>query len=283
MLTSPIPRPSLPQVEQHAPAVGGDRVDRGVELWPAIAFEAAEHVAGQALAVQPHQRRPPGRLADHQRDMLAGLLGRAERDDLRVLRAQHGQPGARGDRQSGSILMRVDRRRRDRHLGRGVLADEEGGQHAGQPGEAQRRGGCDRVWHGDRAKRTLQRRGKIELRVGQSSGGGEVEPRRAFDQYRPVGGGRGDLVDQLQRRRATGRQQHVGAAIGIVRGEAHRVRGLDRQQRQTTDRDRPAAAQRVDRACRIARVASRFAHHANSVMIGTWSDGFSHARHSSNT
>ena len=53
--------PLLEQVEQHAPALLGDRLDRAVELVAAVAALGAEDVAGQALAVDPHQRpaRPP--------------------------------------------------------------------------------------------------------------------------------------------------------------------------------------------------------------------------------
>ena len=74
-------------------------MDGGVKLRPAIAFQAAEHIAGQAFAVQPHQRRLAVRLADQQRDMLARRMGRAEGDDLGIFRARDGQARTGGDGQ----------------------------------------------------------------------------------------------------------------------------------------------------------------------------------------
>ena len=50
------PAAFLAQVEQDPAAVRADDLQRFLELRPAIAFERAEHVAGQAFAVQPHQR-----------------------------------------------------------------------------------------------------------------------------------------------------------------------------------------------------------------------------------
>ena len=65
------PASFLAQIEQDTPAGILHRMDRGMELRPAIAFEAAEHVAGQAFAVQAHERRTAIGLADDQRDMFA--------------------------------------------------------------------------------------------------------------------------------------------------------------------------------------------------------------------
>ena len=53
--------PLLAQIEQDSPARRGDRLERRVELRAAIAFERAEHVAGQAFAVEPDERRATGR------------------------------------------------------------------------------------------------------------------------------------------------------------------------------------------------------------------------------
>src|SRR3546814_10508444 len=75
------PAPLLPQIEQHAPWRVGHRVERGVKLRPAIAFEAAEPVAGQAFAVQPHHRRAAVALADDERDMVRRLLRRARSEE----------------------------------------------------------------------------------------------------------------------------------------------------------------------------------------------------------
>jgi hypothetical protein len=73
------PAPLLAQIEQHAPAAARARlvrhgVERGIELGAAIAFEAAEDVAGEALRMEPHQRRTVAALlADDERDMLAQI------------------------------------------------------------------------------------------------------------------------------------------------------------------------------------------------------------------
>ena len=45
------------QVDDH-PALGGHPLERAVELRPAVAALRAEHVAGEALGVHPHERRP---------------------------------------------------------------------------------------------------------------------------------------------------------------------------------------------------------------------------------
>ena len=50
--------PLLPQVQQEAAGVG-DPLDGLAQLRPAVAALAAEHVAGEALAVRPDQRRRP--------------------------------------------------------------------------------------------------------------------------------------------------------------------------------------------------------------------------------
>jgi hypothetical protein len=66
-----------------------------------------------------------------------------------------------------------------------------------------------------------------------------------------------------RRRKAADRR----AGLGIERGQPHRVGGLDREQRQPfADRDRPAAAQRIDRP---GGGAAPIAQKSNSVTIGT--------------
>ena len=50
-----------------------------LELRAAIALQRAEHVAGQAFAVQAHQRRLPAERADDQRDMLLPVVRRGRR------------------------------------------------------------------------------------------------------------------------------------------------------------------------------------------------------------
>ena len=69
----------LAQVEQDPAASLADDPQRLLELRPAIAFQRAEHVAGQAFAVQPDQRRLAAGRADQQRDMLLPVVRRRGR------------------------------------------------------------------------------------------------------------------------------------------------------------------------------------------------------------
>ena len=75
---------------------------RLLELRPAIAFQRAEHVAGQALAVQPDQRRLAAERADHQRDMLLPVVRGAEGDDLRRRQVVERKLGAGDDLDGGA-------------------------------------------------------------------------------------------------------------------------------------------------------------------------------------
>ena len=52
-----MPRPFLVLVDQQAAAFAGDALERDLELRAAIAAQAVEHVAGQALRMDAHQRR----------------------------------------------------------------------------------------------------------------------------------------------------------------------------------------------------------------------------------
>src|SRR5690606_17421241 len=45
------------EIDDHAPTLLGDAGQRSVELWPTVAAERTEDVAGEALAVHPHQHR----------------------------------------------------------------------------------------------------------------------------------------------------------------------------------------------------------------------------------
>ncbi len=68
----------LEEIEDHPPALLGDQLEGAVELAPAVAALRAEDVAGQALAVDPHQDRlgRVGEVAVDQRQvLLAGDLG----------------------------------------------------------------------------------------------------------------------------------------------------------------------------------------------------------------
>ena len=46
-----------PKVDQNASTLMGDLLEGQIELGTAVTAEAAENVAGEALAVDPHERR----------------------------------------------------------------------------------------------------------------------------------------------------------------------------------------------------------------------------------
>ena len=93
MLARPIP-PFLPEVKQDSAAGGADQPQRLPELRAAIAFQRPEHVSGQALAVQPDQRRRPAEGADDQGDMVLAVVTGAEGGDLRFRHILKRQAGA---------------------------------------------------------------------------------------------------------------------------------------------------------------------------------------------
>ena len=74
-------------------ALGGDPLERAVELRPAVAALRAEHVAGEALGVHPHERRPLGdaERADEREVLDAGQhVAVGQRAEGAVARGQHG-------------------------------------------------------------------------------------------------------------------------------------------------------------------------------------------------
>ena len=214
--------------------------------------------------------------------MLVARIGCPKGDDLRILRAIDRQAGAGRQPQRPGVLMAVDAGGRYRQFGIDPV-DEEGGQQPRDPRQPDRRQARRRARHRRGTERPLERGREVELRVRQRDRSAEIEPWRRFDHHRGIGVGGGDLVGQLQRRgAAVGYQQRKPA--GRERRQPERIGGLDREQGQGSlaggmDRDRPAAPQRVDRARDVPGRVQK----ANSVMIGTWSDGLSQLRQSSNT
>ena len=233
--------------------------------------------------MQAHQGRPAVRLPDQQRDVIVGALGRTEGDDLRIFCPVDRQARARCKRQPPGILVRIDIGRGDRDF-RITPVDEEGGQQARDPRQAKRRRSRLRMGNRKAAPWPFQRRGEIEAGIREGGGARKVEPGCALDQDRQVGIGCIALVGELQRLRASGRDKDRRSAVRIEFGQPPRVTRLDRQQRQPVDRDRPPPAQRVD--CPRGGAGTwrgRMCQKANSVMIGTWSEGFSQLRQASNT
>ncbi|PAV72980.1 hypothetical protein WR25_16637 [Diploscapter pachys] len=233
--------------------------------------------------MQADQRRRSIGLANQKCDMFVARIGRAERDDLGFLGAVDRQPGARRETQRAGCLMRVDRGRIDRHL-RADAVEDEGRQQSRDPRQPDRREARRRAIDRHRAERPFQRRREIELRIGERDRGRKVEPRRRLDRDRRVGIGGGELVGQLQRRGAAVGDEQRECATAREGFEPDRIGSLDREQGQggltrRGDGDRPAAAQRVDRARDIA--GGRAHQKANSVRIGTWSDGLSQLRQAS--
>ena len=96
-----------PEVDDDALALRRDLGERGVELHAAVAPQRAEHVAGEALGVHPHEHVLLARdLAAHERDVLDVVEERPEhvRGEVAVLRRDPGlgdplapaSPGAGG-------------------------------------------------------------------------------------------------------------------------------------------------------------------------------------------
>jgi hypothetical protein len=106
----------LAQIEQEPPGVG-DAFHRLAQLRPAVAALAAEHVAGQAFAMRPHQRRPaagrrlhqrPPPVAEAERDVFPAVDQPVERQHTGSGRIPVGEAQRHGD-------LAPDRRRRE-HL-----------------------------------------------------------------------------------------------------------------------------------------------------------------------
>ena len=97
LVGQPDPAALLAKIEQYAAAGLTDQPQRLLQLRPAIAFEAAEHIAGQTLTVQTHQRRPAAERADQQRDMILAGGGIPERHHLRRRQPVERQRGAGDD------------------------------------------------------------------------------------------------------------------------------------------------------------------------------------------
>ena len=69
------------EVDDHAPALGRDLRERAVELEPAVAAHRAEDVAGEALAVHPHEDVVlAGDVAAHERHVLHAVEQALEHD-----------------------------------------------------------------------------------------------------------------------------------------------------------------------------------------------------------
>ena len=193
--------------------------------------------------MQPDQRNTVGRvLADDQRDMLARVVGAAEGDDPRIIGGGHGQPRARGDLQPRGIGKGAHIGSLQRHRFAGILRiDQKGGQHAGETGKVERGARLLFPFERQRLERPLERVGHVERRIGDRQRGGQVEPVGTAHQHRLARRGGFDLVGQLERRRARGRDQH-GRSRQLAES------GFDRlQQRGPFDGERPAVAQRVHR------------------------------------
>ena len=175
--------PFLAQIEQCAAAGRADQPQGFAQLRPAVAFEAAEDIAGQTFAVQPHQRRLTTEGPDQQRDMLLAGAGIAEGDDLRLLAILDRQAGAGHQ----SRLRRPHRRHHfvdaDHRL-RLTLDQPQCGQHAGQPRRGQDRLGLRRAAHRFDGKWADRATIEILARVGECVGGVAVEPGAAPDLHR---------------------------------------------------------------------------------------------------
>ena len=272
--------PFLAQIEQHAPAarVGllRHRGQRGVQLRPAIAFQAAQHVAGQAFGMQPHQRHAVGALAaQHQGDMLAQVIPAAEGDDFGRLAGRYRQAGAAGDLQMARVfpIRQIGGGHGLRFLHPGGV-EQERGQHSGEARQIQRGHGGGGI--GDRlgAERAFHRRRQIQRGIGNRAGERQIERFGAANQHGRLRFCRIALVGQFERGGACGGNQHVAG------GHPRAKTGFGGQQGPRPHPHRPTMAQRIQRK---GNPATRGHYRSNSVISGTWSEHFSQLRASSST
>ena len=260
-------------------------LQRFLELRPAIAFERAEHVAGQAFAVQADQRRLAAERADHQRDMLLPVVRGAEGDDLRV--GQVRRAAAWRARRSRPPAARSSR--------------------AISSAETARR----RVWRIEQPQRRQQPRRARQLERGcrpspRSRAAPDAAGRSARDRDRGPGSASASAVSASshvarsistgcagsaasrslasdERRRALAADQQLRFAAGIERCRAAPA-SPSRPPAIATgigalDPHRPPGAKRGDRPPDRRRVAQT----SISQISGTWSDGRSQLRHGSST
>ena len=120
------------QVDHDTPPRLGHGPQRGLQLWPAVAAQRAEHVPGEALRVQPHQDTGAGAdLAPHQGHVL-DRVHRAAVADRQELPVPGRQPGLRDPLHERLGTSAVGDQVRDRHQRQAVLVGEPA--QLGQPG-----------------------------------------------------------------------------------------------------------------------------------------------------
>ena len=227
-------------------------LQRFLELRPAIAFERAEHVAGQAFAVQADQRRLAARTrrsaARHApaRRRTRGRRRSACRAGLRAAawRGRRSRPRA--------AVARARSRRADTlaAASRGRASHSAGSSPAERASASAAVGASRRSRAApDEAARSARARGPgpgsaIASAVSASS------QCASLDQHRLRRVGRVALVGERQRRRALAADQQPRLAAGIEDVEQFGRRRLDRDNRDrlsAVDPHRPPGAQRGDR------------------------------------
>jgi hypothetical protein len=175
-------------------------------------------------------------------------LGAAEGDNLGRVRGGDGEEGAGNDGETIGVVISGDVFGRCDSVNFTIFTHVKGGEDASEAREFEG-GFCGYLlFVFNELKRTLEGIGEIGCWVRQGAGGGQREPRRARDDDRALTIAGSALVGQLERCCARSGEKDVGRAIGVEGGEARIIGGLDGKQMQWPDRDRPAAAQRVDGA-----------------------------------
>jgi hypothetical protein len=229
--------------------------------------------------VQADERRCAGRFADEQSDVLGAVGGGAESRDLAFLRPAGRELRARDETEPFGALGGADRFSGDLGPIHRSPRDEQGREQSSETRQRQRRLGCGRIVDRSGAEGTLERCREIQRRVGDGTRGLQIEPQGAFDANRPDRHAVA-LIGELEGGGTAAGNEEVGAASAIEAGEPLGVGRFDGEKPGGADRDRGAAAQRLDRRGDGARV---FAQMRNSVTSGTWSDGRSQPRQGSCT
>lgn len=239
------PAALLAEVKQDAPAALRNLMQCGLKLRPAVTLEAAQHITGEAFAMEADQRgRAIGR-ADDERDMLFDGLRAAEGDDLGGLRGCHGQEGAGDDGEAFGIVISGNGFGGAGGVNFTIFTHVESGEDAGQAGEFERGFCFQLLFVFNELKWSLKGVGKVGGGVRQRTGGGEGEPRGACDDDGSGTVASGALVGEFECCRARSGEQNVRRPIGIESRKPRLVRRFDSEQMQRPDRDGPAAAQCV--------------------------------------
>ena len=247
----------------------GHRMQRGVELRAAIAFEAAEDVPGQAFGMEPYERsRIAALIADYQGNVFAGVCGRAESNNLCILAGADRKPGAGHDAQGAAvrIMAKVLVSHRLRFTG-SFWIDQKGWQDPCDPREFHCGFGDSGPREGFSLEGSFEGVAEVERRIGNRHCIANREIFAPAYKHRCMRDRSVLLIGKFERSRARCRDQHV------FRPRFARHRGFDRQQHHvilapTVEPQGPTVPQGIDSLRSAPFGGEVFNQISNSVMSG---------------